>query len=262
MTTLIKLGGSLVTDKQKPKSFHRDAVQAIARQLADLRANDPERRLVLGHGSGSFGHFEAQQYDTMAGVRSSRDQLGFARVGAAASQLSQLILDELLAAALPAMRFQPSSMQISRERKLTHIELRPLSLALDMGLLPLVHGDITLDEAQGGTIISTEALFAALIAPLQVKTIILLGNVDGALDQAGRLIPRITPGSFAQHKNALGAADGYDVTGGMRQKVADMLALAQRHPQLRIHIANGNRGGILLDLLAGELDAGTTISAD
>ena len=103
---------------------------------------------------------------------------------------------------------------------------------------------------------------AALIAPLQVKTIILLGNVDGVLDQAGQLIPRITPRSFAQHKNALGAADGYDVTGGMRQKVADMLELAQRQPQLRIHIANGNRDGILLDLLAGELDPGTTISAD
>ena len=185
MTTLIKLGGSLVTDKLEPKSFRRATVKQISLQLIGLRASQPERRIVVGHGSGSFGHFEARKYNTIQGVRTTEDRMGFARVGAVASELSQLILAEFLAAGLPALRFQPSAMQVARNQALVRLETRPLILALEQQLIPVVCGDVTLDEELGGTIISTETLFARLVAPLGVENIILLGEVDGVLDHAG-----------------------------------------------------------------------------
>ena len=262
MTTLIKLGGSLVTDKRQAKTFRRGVVNAIASQLADIRASQSDLRIVLGHGSGSFGHYEARKHNTISGVRSSQDRLGFARVGAAASQLSQLILDELLKASLPALRFQPSSMQMARGGELARLDIRPLLMALEEGYLPLAHGDIALDERLGGTIISTEALFAGLVAPLGVRMIMLLGEVDGVLDRQGRLIPHITARNISQFSDSFGAAEGYDVTGGMAQKVGEMLALAQGHDGLEIIIANGNRPGILADLLLGGAQAGTRISAE
>ena len=261
MTALIKLGGSLITDKRRAKSFRRGPVQAIARQLLELRAQQPDSRIVLGHGSGSFGHYEARKHNTIRGLRSPEDRMGFARVGAVASELSQLVLYELLAAGLPALRFPPSAMQIARERALAQLDIRPLLLALDKQFLPLVNGDVALDETLGGTIISTEALFAQLVKPLRAKTIILLGNGDGVLDRDGHVIPRITATNIKHYEFALGAADGYDVTGGMQQKVRDMLALAQAHEDLNIYIANGNRGGILHDLLAVRAQVGTRISA-
>ncbi len=261
MTTLIKLGGSLVTDKRQPKAFRRESAQSIARQLAEIHARQPEMRIVLGHGSGSFGHYEAQKHGTAAGVRSAEDRLGFARVGAAASQLSQLILDEMLAASLPALRFQPSAMQIARDRALKQIEIAPLQMALEMGYLPLVHGDVALDETYGGCIISTEALFARLVEPLGVERIILLGIVDGVMNRDGDVIPHIMPSNFRRFTGAFGASDGYDVTGGMAQKVGEMLSLARRHDKLNIVIANGRRGDILPDLLLRDAQAGTRISA-
>lgn len=262
MTTLIKLGGSLVTDKRQPKAFRRETVRSIARQLTEIHKRQPKLGIVLGHGSGSFGHFEARKYDADAGVRSAQDRLAFARVGAAASQLSQLILDELLAASLPALRFQPSAMQIARDRSLAQIRLDPLRMALEKGYLPLAHGDIALDETIGGCIISTEALFARLVRPLNARRIILLGNVEGVLDRDGAVIPHITPRNIGRYSGALGASEGYDVTGGMAQKVAEMLALAQRHDRLEIVIANGQRPEILADLLLRDANAGTRISAD
>ena len=261
MTTLIKLGGSLITDKTTPKSFKRATMRHIARQLAELQLSQPNRRLVLGHGSGSYGHFEARKYNTMQGVYSAEDRMGFARVGAAASELSQLILGELLAAGVSALRFQPSAMQVARDKSLAHFATRSIKLALDMRFLPMIYGDVALDETIGGTIISTESIFAALVEPLGAKNIILLGNVDGVLDIDGKVIPTITTDTVAQFEGALGPSDGVDVTGGMRQKVYEMLELAQRSNDLDIFIANGNRKNILHDLLDQGGAVGTRISA-
>lgn len=262
MTILIKLGGSLITDKTKAKSFRRESLRRIARQIQLLRENDPEIRIVIGHGSGSFGHFEARKYNTVAGVRTERQRLGFVKVGAVAVELSQLALSEFHAASLPVMRFQPSSSLVASDRRVTAFGTRALSMALDQSLIPLIHGDIALDEALGGTIISTEALFAHLAQPLRAKLIILLGEVDGVLDQRQTVIPLITPKSFAAVRSALAGSHGVDVTGGMLQKVAAMIDLVDKKPELQVVIASGNREKVLLDLLINRHRIGTRITAD
>lgn len=261
MTTLIKLGGSLVTDKLVEKSFRRDVVRGIAAQLAAVHAHTEGPRLVLGHGSGSFGHVAARQYRTALGVSSAEERLGMARVGAVAAELSGLILEELLAAGLPALRFPPSALLTTRDRRIDLLETRPLQVALRQGSLPLVHGDIALDSLVGGTIVSTEAVFAALVEPLGASEIILLGEVDGVLDATGSVIPRITPKTFPALKPLLGGASGIDVTGGMLHKVQAMVDLVERQPELTVTIADGRRADVLLDLLLRRRALGTRITA-
>lgn len=262
MTLLLKLGGSLITDKTKARSFRPEAVRQIARQVVQLRAREPETRLVIGHGSGSFGHFEARKYNTIAGVATAEDRLGFVKVGRVAAELSQLAQREFHAFGLPAMRFQPSSSLIASDRHIAAFDWRALFMALDHGLIPLIHGDIALDEKIGGTIISTEAIFAHLVKPLMVEQIILLGAVDGVLNQRGQVIPRITPASFDQIRSTLAGSHGVDVTGGMLQKVAAMVALVREQPALEVVIASGRRDNILLNLQIHRRRIGTRILAD
>lgn len=262
MTILIKLGGSLITDKTKPKSFKPEIARRIAKQIRRLRERDGGQRIVIGHGSGSFGHFEAQRYNTAEGVYSQQDHEGFVRVGAVAAELSLLVQNEFLAAGLPTMRFQPSSTLIARNRRIASFDSRALVAALDNGRLPLIHGDVALDEEIGGTIISTEALFAHLIKPLRVKFIVLLGEVDGVHDTNGAVIAEITPRSLAEIRPALAGSHGVDVTGGMLQKVETMVELVRRHPALEVIIADGKREGILVDLLTTGRPIGTRIRAD
>ena len=262
MTTLIKLGGSLVTDKTQPKAFRRDAARDIAAQLAALRGRKPDLRIVLGHGSGSFGHVEARKYGTRDGVETAAQWLGFAKVGAVAVELSQLIQAELLAAELPVMRFQPSSMLQARGGWIDSFDSKPIEAALGAGLIPLIHGDIALDQQIGGTIISTESLFARLVEPLQASQIVLLGEVDGVLDAAGAVIPRISPASFPQVAGLLGEARGADVTGGMLQKAREMLDLVAKFPDLRVVIANGLHPNIINDLMTDSSTHCTRIEAD
>ncbi len=262
MTTLIKLGGSLITQKDRPKHFRPAVVASIASQVRKIRQHQPELRLILGHGSGSFGHAEAAKHGTVHGVRADAERLGFAQVGAVATTLSQLVLAELIAAGLPAMRFQPSSFSRARNRKLEAIDASLLALALDQRLLPLVHGDIALDDAIGGTIISTEALFCALVGSLSVDEIILLGDVPGVLDRKGDVIPVITPHSYPSVVSQLGGASGFDVTGGMLQKVSTMVELLADFPRLNVVIAGGEQADILLDLLLRKRRRGTRICAN
>ena len=262
MTTLIKLGGSLVTDKRAAKSFRRDVVRGIAAQLAAVRVSAPDLAIVLGHGSGSFGHVEASKHQTAKGVFTAQERLGMAQVGAVAAELSGLILRELLAAGLPALRFPPSALVTTQDGKTAAIETRAVSLALAQGHLPLTHGDIAVDSHIGGTIVSTEAVFAALAQPLRARRIILLGEVAGVLDAAGAVIPRITPAAFPALAPLLGASGGIDVTGGMLHKVAAMVELVAQAPSLEVVIADGRRADILLDLLLRGRTLGTVISAD
>jgi isopentenyl phosphate kinase len=262
MTTLIKLGGSLITDKSKARSFRADVLRHIARQIKRIRDTYGSQPIILGHGSGSFGHVEASKHRTVDGVRSEKERLGFAKVGAVATELSLLVLSELIAAGLPAMRFQPSSSIVCKRRQIISFEHRALLLALDKGFLPLIHGDIALDEAINGTIVSTEAIFARLARPLQVRRIILLGEVEGVYDGKGEIIRAITPETLGEARSSLAGSRGVDVTGGMLQKVETMVDIVREHPAVEVTIADGRQEGVIVDLLVKQGQIGTRIFSD
>ena len=132
---------------------------------------------------------------------------------------------------------------------------------LDHGLVPLVHGDVALDDVRGGTIVSTESIFRYLSAHLPVSRILLLGEVKGVYDSEGTVIPEITPANIERYAAALGGSSGTDVTGGMLTKVLDMLDLVISHPGLTVRILDGREPGLLGRTLRGEINVGTLIRA-
>ena len=261
MTILIKLGGSLITDKRLPRAFRRDATVQVLRQIKRLRQSGFAPRLALAHGSGSFGHHEAKKHNTIAGVRGPGQWLGFAKVAEAASALSQLVHSECVGMDLPVIRFPPSALIRASEGRISSLDSDGVKRALAAGIIPLLHGDVAFDAALGGTIISTEQIFAALVEPLDVRQIILLGEVPGVLGADGQLIRSLSPANIALHRATLKGAAGADVTGGMAQKVDEMLALAIAKPNLRVIIADGRQPDVLLDLICRERAIGTTIHA-
>ncbi|MCY4018347.1 MAG: isopentenyl phosphate kinase [Chloroflexi bacterium] len=260
MTTLIKLGGSLITDKHKARAFRQEATRIIASQIRKVWKAEPGLRLVIGHGSGSFGHFAAEIHETAAGVDSAKQWLGFSEVAEAALALSHLVLLELLEQGLPVMRFQPSSFIEATDGQIVAMQTSLIAQALESDIIPLLHGDVALDSQIGGTIISTERIFAHLAKSLPVKRIILLGEVDGVLDADGGVIPSVTPSTFDSIRSVMGGSSGIDVTGGMLQKVEEMVALVVEDPSLEVIIANGRRPNVLTDLLSQNQRTGTRIT--
>ncbi len=246
----LKLGGSLVTDKTGEQALRGDVLRRLAREIAAALAAAPELRLLVGHGSGSFGHTAAARYGTRNGVRSAADWAGYATTAVAAARLNRFVVEALDDAGVPALPVQPSASAWCEGGELCSLDVRPISAGLRWGLVPVVYGDVALDGTLGGTIISTEQILSWLAKPFAPRRIILAGEVPGvmavdpAADPNAPLIAAITPGNFAEIAAALGGARGADVTGGMAGKVATMLALLQASPALdRVQILSGMEPG-------------------
>ncbi len=260
MLTLVKLGGSLITDKRVEKSFRRDVVKRLAEEIAAARAEDPQLELLIGHGSGSFGHFAAKRANTIAGVYSLSDWQAFAYVSNVAAELNYLVCDCLQEAGLPIWRIQPSASLLSHNGEVTSMSMRSIETALANSLIPVVYGDVSLDSEIGGTIISTEKLFFYLSTTLLVHRVFLLGEVAGVYSLSGETIGVITPSNYMSLFSSFGGSSGVDVTGGMETKVEDMLSVVRECPEMTIRIFSGVVKNLLHDTLVGTAQPGTLIS--
>ncbi len=251
-TIFLKLGGSLITDKTRERSARLRVIRRLAREVRAALDERPDLRLVLGHGSGSFGHVVASKYGTQRGVRSAEQWRGFAEVAAAAAQLNQIVTDIFIGEGVPVLSLPPSASARCEGGVLQYLDTGTWHTAWQAGLIPLVYGDVAFDAGWGGTIISTEAVFEYLANELTPERILLAGWVAGVYADTGTgsdLVPVITPRTLAQVAPALAGARGVDVTGGMLDKVNRMLALVERHPSLTVHIFSALRPGVLHDIL-------------
>jgi isopentenyl phosphate kinase len=195
-------------------------------------------------------------------VRTEREWRGYAEVAAAAAQLNRLVTDQLIAARVPVQSFAPSASARCGDGVLTYLDVRPIGVALDHGIVPLVFGDVAIDEVLGGTIVSTEDLFVYLADHFRPARILLVGETDGVLRSDGDMIPFITPATFARLGHVLSRSGGVDVTGGMAQKIARMVELVEARPGTEVHILSGLRPGLLYSaLLSPSVRAGTRIAA-
>jgi isopentenyl phosphate kinase len=205
-------------------------------------------------------------------VRGRDAWIGYVQVAASAARLNRIVADALLDAGVPIVALRPSSSAGCRDGDLIYLETRPIRRALEERLVPLVHGDVALDEVRGGTIISTEEILSFLTHEFQPRRILLLGETDGVLDVSGpeggttrttrAVISHITRDNFQTIVASLGRARGRDVTGGMLSKVSQMLDLVQRQPGLEAHIMSGREPGLLTRvLLEDDLPVGTRITA-
>ena len=257
----LKLGGSLITDKDRPQTARLDVLQRLAGEIAAACRQQPGLKLVFGHGSGSFGHVTASKYHTRQGVHDRQGWLGFAEVWRSANLLNRLVVDSLAQAGLPVINFPPSAMLMAEDGQPAGWDLTPLQSALQNGLLPVLHGDVVFDQQRGGTILSTEDLFNHLALALQPSRILLAGLESGVWADyplCQSLLPEITPHCLPAVLPALQGSASVDVTGGMVDKVLQSLALIERLPGLKIQIFSGAQPGAVRNALAGEFP-GTTL---
>jgi isopentenyl phosphate kinase len=250
----LKLGGSLITDKDRPRTARADVLARLAEEIAEARRLRPDMLLILGHGSGSFGHIPARKYRTRQGVSNSQDWLGFAEVWKEARMLNQIVVEALTTTGLPVIAFPPSAAVMARAGQPLRWDLTPLRAALAGGLVPLVNGDTIFDEQRGGTILSTEDLFIYLADHLRPARILLAGREAGVwadFPTCTHLIPAITPANYAALAAQIGGSSSVDVTGGMLEKVRTMLELAGKLPGFEARIFSGLEPGQVQNALLG-----------
>ncbi len=209
--TVVKLGGSIVTDKKVAFSYRDGVVRSLGRAIAASR-----ERVVLVHGGGSFGHPVAKKYGLSS--RSSRPSPeGVAETRRVMFELDARICDSLLASGVLPYAFSPYPLLTAAGRK----GLSWLRSAVGAGLTPVTFGDVILGD-RGFTIISGDTISMQLSRSLGASRCVFVMDVDGVLDDSGTLMRSIGPAESRR----LARKSSSDATGGIALKVREALRMA------------------------------------
>lgn len=258
---LVKLGGSLITDKTRPETARPEVITRLAAEVKQA-TEELELPLVVGHGSGSFGHVVAHRYRIQSGIDDPEQVVGISATQEQAFKLHWLVVSALRETGVAALSLAPSSFVLAADGNPDQLWPEPLLAALRTGLVPVVFGDVVMDRQRGATICSTEALFRALVPALGsrgrfVRRVVWLGETDGVYDAQGKTIAEISTDELATVLEGLAGAAGVDVTGGIRHRLETAGALAEQG--IGSWIGDGRRTGALIEGLRGTADHGTLI---
>ncbi len=256
---MLKLGGSVITIKEKPFTANK---RAIARLAAEIKRADVGS-LILVHGGGSFGHPVAKEYGIDQGYRNQSQIRGFSETHRAMTALDRLVLASLANHDIPAMEMQPSSCVVTKSGRIEVMETRPLRKLLEIGFVPVLYGDAVVDSEKGFAVLSGDQLVSSLAIRLGADRIIMGADVDGLysadpkINPSAHLIQRITVRELKKIQHKIGEANVTDVTRGMLGKVLELVPAVEHG--IYVTIVNATKSNNVYGALKGEKVVGTTI---
>ncbi len=241
---LVKLGGSVITDKKEYKKFRYDATKKIVKEL-------PKEDLIIVHGGGSFGHILAHKYRITEGFEEDK-RYGFAKIGMDMMELNLKILEILHEHSIPAVSIPPHAFHIFGD----DLNLDIFEHYLTLGIVPVTYGDVILDKRQGINICSGDYLMLHLAEKFKPEKVIFLTDVDGIYDrnpkeEGATLIPVLS-----RHYKPGTNLNVMDVTGGMKYKISIMREIAKHS---KVYVINGFHPERLVKVLRDEEFLGTVV---
>lgn len=251
---IIKLGGSVITDKERDTPTPRiTVVKDIAKQIKTLYGSG-KYRLILVHGAGSFGHPLAKKYQLHKGMITPKQKLGFALTDQKTLKLNSIILSHLLRYAIPAVSLPPRSFVIQSQGKLKQFDYFLIQFYIGQNQVPLLFGDVVVDDKWGCSILSGDTIVAYLGQKLNADKVVFLSDVGGVYDAdpktnpKARLIKQINDKNLNQVLRGLTTSARADVTGEMTGKID---SIKRDLKKSTIWIINGLESDNLIRAVAG-----------
>ena len=221
------MGGSIITDKEKPLTPRRKVVEKIAKNLKTIK--EP---IVIVHGGGSFGHYWSVKYDMHTEPR-KYDMHGVAIVKNSMIDLNRIILDSFVKNksnpySLPPTDFMSGNKPILKKVK----EIEKIAKA---GLVPITYGDALWYGDEKTYILSGDKIMTYLSKILKPRLSIFALNEDGLYSdlKTKKLIYELKGESPEISENRM------DVTGGMTRKVEEATKIAKMG--VNVFFVNGNK---------------------
>jgi isopentenyl phosphate kinase len=220
---ILKLGGSLITDKEKPLSLNKNIIKSSINQI--VRS---EKKIILVHGGGSFGHPSAKKYCLRNGKsdRIKSQVFGIAETHNNMIKLNSYVIECFLDKNISALAIQPSSIiKKNNSQQISNHEISILEEYIDLGIIPVLFGDIVLDSKKGFSILSGDEIITILCKNLRnykVSKVIFATDIDGIYirNKKGKkvLIPKIKH-SELRELELVDLGKKIDVTEGIKGKI-------------------------------------------
>lgn len=260
MLIIVKLGGSVITDKSRYMTPDKRNIARLAKEIAQARKRKAFK-LVIVHGAGSFGHMPAKKYKIKDGIFTERQKYGFAYTNYSCAVLSQHVVSALLKEGIPAVVVPPMTVLDHSNKKLRKFDTRIIASLIDEGYVPVMRGDVVLDTVIGGSISSGDEQVPHLAKMLRARRIVYGVDVDGIFtadpktNPKAKFIPYIGKDNLQQVLSSLEEAKTHDVTGGMKGKITELLDRAS----VPINIVNARKPGCMKRMLLGKKVKNTEI---
>ena len=130
---LVKLGGSIITNKEKPLSPRRKTIDNFVRSLKKI--NEP---MVIVHGGGSFGHYWSVKFN-MHTKPAKYDLRGISTVKNSMIELNKIILQSFLKNKLNPYSLPPTDFVSGNKPILKKI--KEIKKIAQSNLIPITYGD-------------------------------------------------------------------------------------------------------------------------
>jgi len=248
-TVLIKLGGSVITDKSGDCTVNTEKLEHISRIISSHSGI----QFLIVHGAGSCGHPEAKRHHLDKGL-DPNNKSGIFITHRAVLKLNTAVVNALRANGVEAVGIHPLDACTAKNGRLESFSHQPVEMLVHQGIVPVLHGDVVMDSVRGACIVSGDQLVSAIPARIHVDRIGLATDVAGVI-RDGDVIPLINRDTVADIE--IGESDNTDVTGGMIGKLKELLRLSDEGTESTIfHLSR------LEDFLDGREHGGTVVTGN
>jgi len=224
---LVKLGGSIITNKEKPLSPRRKTIDNFVRSLKKI--NEP---MVIVHGGGSFGHYWSVKFN-MHTKPAKYDLRGISTVKNSMIELNKIILQSFLKNKLNPYSLPPTDFVSGNKPILKKI--KEIKKIAQSNLIPITYGDALWYGKKKSYILSGDVIMTMIAKVLRPRLTVFVLNVDGLYSdiKKKKLIYEI------KDEHPFFSKPTTDVTGGMKRKVQEASKISKMG--MKVFFVNGNK---------------------
>lgn len=229
---ILKIGGSILTNKDsKMSEVNPTSLKRIASEIKASMDASP-KQLIIVHGAGSFGHPPAKKHKIGEAFDESeypQKRLGFCEIQNEVKKLNMYLCEAFINEGIPVIAVPASGFITASNKRITSGNLDLFKNYLQKGFVPVIYGDVVLDDELEFCVISGDQLIQYLAKNLNPDQVVLGTDVDGVYDKNPKTHD---DAMFFDKFTSLDDLDTFegttnvDVTGGMVGKIKELLYLA------------------------------------
>lgn len=248
---VVKLGGSVITDKTVPFKVRDDVIAEMAGEISRSGRSD----LVIVHGGGSVGHYLADKLNILGSERPK--PLDASYILLEMDKLTARVASHLVEKGVPALTVPTHAVSRVDDQGNITIDESVVRLALSLGYTPLLKGDVVLGERKPLDILSGDALASRLALSLGAERLVMCMDQDGVIGPDAKLLPRVKLSEPYEHLLWPSEEGRMDVTGGLAAKLRELEPVVKAGTP--VYFLSPFRPNRLLSALTGKPFRGTEV---
>ena len=243
---VVKLGGSLITDKDRPLTLNYEGMRSSAKAIALAMRHRRNQSLMIIHGGGSFGHYYASKYH-LSMDKKKVSAIGPSKIAASMIWLHSALISELIKEGVSCKTVFTSELVSPDGDRVTRQGADTLWALFKSGFVPVTFGNISI-TTRGSSIISGDQIALSVAKKVGIKRMIFAMDVDGIYPDSklkGDILRELTRprGTSSKHRR-------YDVTGGIDAKIEAGFRIARNGS--KVFYVNGLKQERLRRLIEGK----------